>query len=140
MYHTIFQLTNCTLFLECRFCTSHHIQVAAKKSKLHVIIRRKNKFHNLNSELEKNSQSGNRTPGVRVTGGNVTNYTNQDQYDTYFDTKLRTFDSVQIQTKKAATNGIRTHDLSLTKRVLYQLSYSGDRCYSGHLFRTESGF
>ena len=25
----------------------------------------------------------------------------------------------------AATNGIRTHDLSLTKRVLYQLSYSG---------------
>ena len=24
-----------------------------------------------------------------------------------------------------ATNGIRTHDLSLTKRVLYQLSYSG---------------
>ena len=27
--------------------------------------------------------------------------------------------------KKQATNGIRTHDLSLTKRVLYQLSYSG---------------
>ena len=27
--------------------------------------------------------------------------------------------------KKKATNGIRTHDLSLTKRVLYQLSYSG---------------
>ena len=28
-------------------------------------------------------------------------------------------------TKRTATNGIRTHDLSLTKRVLYQLSYSG---------------
>jgi hypothetical protein len=28
-------------------------------------------------------------------------------------------------TPKKATNGIRTHDLSLTKRVLYQLSYSG---------------
>ena len=27
--------------------------------------------------------------------------------------------------KRTATNGIRTHDLSLTKRVLYQLSYSG---------------
>ena len=27
---------------------------------------------------------------------------------------------------KKATNGIRTHDLSLTKRVLYQLSYSGN--------------
>ena len=24
-----------------------------------------------------------------------------------------------------ATNGIRTHDLPLTERVLYQLSYSG---------------
>ena len=27
--------------------------------------------------------------------------------------------------REKATNGIRTHDLSLTKRVLYQLSYSG---------------
>ena len=63
MYHTIFQLTNCTLFLECRFCTSHHIQVAAKKSKLHVIIRRKNKFHNLNSELEKKLLVGESNPG-----------------------------------------------------------------------------
>ena len=26
---------------------------------------------------------------------------------------------------KEATNGIRTHDLPLTERVLYQLSYSG---------------
>ena len=33
-----------------------------------------------------------------------------------------------LTSKKIATNGIRTHDLSLTKRVLYQLSYSGD-CY-----------
>ena len=31
----------------------------------------------------------------------------------------------KIADKKIATNGIRTHDLSLTKRVLYQLSYSG---------------
>ena len=28
---------------------------------------------------KKNSWSGNRTPGVRVTGGNVTNYTNQEE-------------------------------------------------------------
>ena len=42
--------------------------------------------------------------------------------------------------RKKATNGIRTHDLSLTKRVLYQLSYSGDRCYSRHLFQTQSAF
>ena len=35
-----------------------------------------------------------------------------------------------LKTKKEeATNGIRTHDLSLTKRVLYQLSYSGDNCH-----------
>ena len=32
----------------------------------------------------------------------------------------------KIRQKKRATNGIRTHDLSLTKRVLYQLSYSGN--------------
>ena len=30
-----------------------------------------------------------------------------------------------VEQNKKATNGIRTHDLSLTKRVLYQLSYSG---------------
>ena len=30
-----------------------------------------------------------------------------------------------IRKCQKATNGIRTHDLSLTKRVLYQLSYSG---------------
>ena len=35
------------------------------------------------------------------------------------------FFNKEKKTKKA-TNGIRTHDLSLTKRVLYQLSYSGN--------------
>ena len=35
---------------------------------------------------------------------------------------------VTLCKRKKATNGIRTHDLSLTKRVLYQLSYSGDNC------------
>ena len=32
---------------------------------------------------------------------------------------------------KKAINGIRTHDLSLTKRVLYQLSYDGVYTFCG---------
>ena len=33
-----------------------------------------------------------------------------------------------------ATNGIRTHDLPLTKRVLCQLSYSGWNAFWGQTF------
>ena len=55
------------------------------------------------------SRSGNRTPGASVTGSNVTNYTNRDW----------------ALPKTGAIDGIRTRDLSLTKRVLCQLSYDG---------------
>ena len=40
--------------------------------------------------------------------------------------------------EKKATNGIRTHDLSLTKRVLYQLSYSGTIRMLFHLQKMEN--
>ena len=53
--------------------------------------------------------SGNRTPGVCVTGRNVTNYTNTDN----------------------SPNEVRTHDLTLTKRILCQLSYKGNVEESG---------
>ena len=42
-----------------------------------------------------------------------------------FDSRLKYFLHVEKFFQNEATNGIRTHDLSLTKRVLYQLSYSG---------------
>ena len=39
--------------------------------------------------------------------------------------KLKVFRNKTFLKVKKATNEIRTRDLSLTKRVLYQLSYSG---------------
>ena len=45
-----------------------------------------------------------------MTGSNVTNYTNRDW----------------ALPKTGAIDGIRTRDLSLTKRVLCQLSYDGN--------------
>ena len=60
------------------------------------------------------SRSGNRTPGASVTGSNVTNYTNRD----------RALIGLRVG-KIEAIDGIRTRDLSLTKRVLCQLSYDG---------------
>ena len=50
------------------------------------------------------STSGNRTRGICVTGRDVTNYTNADW---------------------KAPNEVRTRDLTLTKRMLCQLSYKG---------------
>ena len=43
-----------------------------------------------------------------------------------------------VELKNQATSGIRTHDLPLTKRVLCQLSYSGDHCYTSSLYSIKS--
>ena len=55
---------------------------------------------------KKSSITGNRTPGICVTGRDVTNYT---------------------MTDGQASSEDRTRDLALTKRMLCQLSYRGNR-------------
>ena len=61
---------------------------------------------------KKNSITGNRTPGICVTGRDVTNYTMTDQ-------------------SGEASSEDRTRDLALTKRMLCQLSYRGEVCDAG---------
>ena len=64
---------------------------------------------------KKNSETGNRTPGICVTGRDVTNYTISDY---------------------KAFNEDRTRDLALTKRMLCQLSYEGEPAAANHAILT----